>query len=79
MERVRSLTLCLEGGGEGIMNYYSVLKESIQLQNGVFYMFNIMFELWTSLGMMFIWTLVSKGLTEYDVANVGGSANVAAT
>ena len=46
------------GGGGGIMSYDSVLKESIQLQKGVFYLFNIMFELWTSSGMMFVWTLV---------------------
>jgi len=57
MERVRSYTLCLVGGG-GITSYHSVLKESIQLQKGVFYLFNIMFELWTSSGMMFVWTLV---------------------
>jgi len=55
MERVRSYTLCLVGG---ILSYHSVLKESIQLQKGVFYLFNIMFELWTSSGMMFVWTLV---------------------
>jgi len=58
MERVRSYTLCLEGSGGEIMYYYSVLKESIQLQKGVFYLFNIMFELWTSSGMMVVWTLV---------------------
>jgi len=48
--------LCDVGGG-GIMSYHSVLKESIQLEKGVFYMFNIMFELWTSSGVMFVWTL----------------------
>jgi len=46
------------GGGGGITAYHSVLKESIQLQKGVFYMFNIVFELWKSSGMMFVWTLV---------------------
>ena len=58
MERFRSYMLYLEGGGGGITYYHSVLKESIQLQKGGFYLFNIMFELWTSLGMMVVWTLV---------------------
>jgi len=48
----------LRGGGGGITYYHSVLKESIQLQKGVFHLINIMFELWTSSGMMFVWTLV---------------------
>ena len=56
MEDIRSYMLCDVGGG-GIMSYHSVLKESIQLEKGVFYMFNIMFELWTSSGVMFVWTL----------------------
>ena len=43
---------------EGITYYHSVLKDSIQLQKGVFYLFNIMFERWTSSGMMFVWTVV---------------------
>jgi len=38
--------------------YHSVLKESIQLQKGVFCLFNIMFVLWTSSGMMFVYALV---------------------
>jgi len=58
MERVRSYMLCLVGGGGGITSYHLVLKESIQLQQGVFYLFNIMFELWTTSGMMFVRTLV---------------------
>ena len=48
----------LRGGGGGITYYHSVLKESIQLQKGVFYLFNIIFELWTGSGMMFVWILV---------------------
>ena len=36
------------GGGGRITYYHSALKESIRLQKGVFYLFNIMFELWTS-------------------------------
>jgi len=48
------------GGGRGVRfkYYHSVLKESIQLQKGVFCLFNIMFVLWTSSGMMFVYTLV---------------------
>jgi len=55
------------GGGRGITFYHSVVKESIQLGKGVLYLFNIMFEPCTSSGMMFVWTLVWKGLTEYKV------------
>jgi len=46
------------GGGVTFTYYHSVLKESIQLQKGVFCLFNIMFLLWTSSGMMFVYALV---------------------
>ena len=69
----------LREGDGGITYYHSILKEFIQLQTGVFYLFNIMFELWTSSAMMFVWTLVWKGSSEFGVAKVEGIANVAAT
>ena len=61
IERVRSYTLrLLEGVGGGVRftYYHLVLKESIQLQKGVFCLFNIMFVLWMSSGMMFVNALV---------------------
>jgi len=45
-------------GGGGITSDHVVLKESILLQKGILYLVNIIFELWTSSGMMVMWTEV---------------------